>query len=153
MPAGGKTYPRGIGANSPSEILVSPLKPVKRLTGLYGLDMSAFRTPGSCEFIVKAGERELFHSPLIKGDGKAYPLDAALNGAAEFSLIISDGGDGPTCDHGDWAELLLEYSDGTREYLNDITDMPAADPVPFSFEYGGQASRDFLGGWEYSCRD
>ncbi len=150
---GGQTYAGGIGANSPSEILVTLAGPCKRLTGLYGLDMSAFRSPGSCEFIVKAGEEELFRSPVIKGDGKAYPLDVDMKGVREFSLVITDGGDGPTCDHADWAELKAEYEDGTEEYLSDIAGIPAAEAAPFSFEYGGRASGEFLAGWAYDCRD
>ncbi|MBP5274251.1 MAG: alpha-galactosidase, partial [Abditibacteriota bacterium] len=49
-----------------------------------------------------------------------------------------------------WTETRL-YSLPAGSNLNELP--PAADPAPFSFEYGGKASRELLAGWEYTCRD
>ncbi len=146
-------YTRGIGVNSPSRIRVSLQKPVVRLTGKYGLDSGVVGTIASVTFAVEAEGRTLMESPVIKADNKRYDLDLQLPGCREFELVVGDAGDGPSYDQGDWCDLYVTYEDGSGDYLNDICSLPRIQGAPFSFEYGGRSSAEFIDGWDYSVSE
>lgn len=54
----------------------------------------------------------LFASPPITRESPSVEIDVALNGSRELYLVISDAGDGNSCDHADWIDPVLVTNDG-----------------------------------------
>lgn len=150
----GKTYPFGLGTHAFSEIVVRLPRAAKCFEAEVGIDQNADTAGvhGSVEFIVEAGGKELFKSPVQRGGAAPLPVRVDLNGAEEFTLRVTDGGDGIFWDQADWAAARVTYADGSGERLDQMplgTLPPLMDPaLPFSFIYGGKPSAQFLAGWE-----
>lgn len=108
---------------------------------------------GSVHFSVEVGGQERFKSALLREGMVGVPVQVALGGAGEFTLVVDDGGDGISCDQADWAEARVTLDGGRQVWL---ADMPlveggvgkplSADP-PFAFTYDGKRSADLLPAW------
>ena len=51
--------------------------------------------------------RKVFDSGVMRGRQPAKKVSVPLDGAEELLLIVTDAGDGITCDHADWADARL----------------------------------------------
>jgi alpha-galactosidase len=107
---------------------------------------------GSVEAIVRVGGKELYHSELLHVDTPARGVEVELGGAKEFTLEVTDGGDGISSDQTDWADARVVLEDGTEWRLGDQPIDGGARGVysseaPFSFVYGGKGSRELLPKW------
>lgn len=154
MNIAGKTYKRGLYCHAVSDVLIKLPSAAKTLFAEIGVDSNDKTSGGrgSVEFIVRTGDKKLFHSKLTHEGAKALPLKISLNGAKEFSLQIINGGDGIGCDQSDWANARVELEDGTTLWLDDLpilggkSTSPSTDPL-FSFTYNGKSSKELLPNW------
>ncbi len=146
-----RVFQDGLGTHSISEIAVRSPQPIRRFMAEVGVDANP-RTAagqGSVVFVVKTAGGELFRSPVMRGGQPAIAVDVAVD-AAELELHVENAGDGPACDHADWAEARISL-DG-RTWLR-LCDLPLEGrpevrrTLPFSFAYEGLSSDGLLTKW------
>ena len=58
-------------------------------------------------FQVIGDDKVLFDSGVMRMGNPAKQVSVPLAGVAELRLVVTDAGDGITCDHADWAEAVL----------------------------------------------
>lgn len=152
---GKKTYAHGLAFNSTKHILVRLSQPGERFTADVGLENNddtqrgAAQGRGSVTFHVLVADKEIFSSPVRRLNDGPMPLDLPLQGADEFEIRVSDGGDGRGWDQALWAEATVWLKDGTKVRLQDLPDEASANynRHGFSFRYGGRPSGQFLTHW------
>ncbi len=148
---GTRSFEHGLGTHSVSRIAIESAVPIARLRAWAGVDHNE-RTrggAGSVVFTVTADAAPLFRSEILRGGMEAVRIDVDARGATRLLLGVDEGGDGPACDHGDWAEAELELADGARLRLDSlpVTRLRAGTRLPFSFVYGGEPSDGVLAKW------
>lgn len=148
---GSERFARGLYCHAPSRLVVHLPKPARSFEAVAGIDARA--GGGSVFFLLKAAEKELWNSGIVKGGANGLPVSVPLGGMTELTLEVTDGGDGISCDQANWADARVILEDGTVLWLGD---MPLTQPKPpvstepfFSFKYGGKHSRELLSGWQH----
>jgi alpha-galactosidase len=151
---GEQPFQRGLYCHAHSKVVVRLPGPGKTFTARVGVDSNDQTRPGrgSIVFSVIVGTGKKFQSAILREAMPAVPVRVDLDGAREFVLEVSDGGDGIGCDQADWADAKVTLSDGRTIWLADMDLVdrrePALDTKPFySFVYDGQPSAQFLGAW------
>ncbi len=150
-----KTFTRGFYCHAPSKMTLVLPGPGKTFEAIAGVDTNDQTSGGrgSVVFVVRAGDREVWRSPLMREGMPGAPVSVDLKGAAQFDLEVEDGGDGISCDQSDWADARVILEDGTSVWLGELPltgigkHAPSTDPF-FSFVYGGKSSREFLCTWK-----
>ncbi|MBQ2684477.1 MAG: NPCBM/NEW2 domain-containing protein [Thermoguttaceae bacterium] len=146
---------RGLYCHAVSHLQIELDRPAVRFQAKIGVntDVSTHHGAGSVVFIVSDGDKELFRSEVMRGTQPAVSVDLPLEKLTRVSLMITDAGDGISCDHADWGEASVTLDDGRTLWLDEIplmqngeTDTYSPD-FPFSFVYGGKPSRAFLKSW------
>ena len=152
MQIGIKRFGRGLGTHSIGHIRVESPEPMARFSASVGVDHND-RTrggKGSVVFVVLADAHERYRSEVLRGGQEPKVVDVDLGGALVLDLQVGDAGDGPACDHADWAEAKITTRDGRVLWLDE---MPRARDTrlcryPFSFLYGGLHSDELLPSWQ-----
>ena len=150
---GDRDFSRGLGTHSVSHIQVVSDDPITNFSAWVGVDRNE-RTQGgsgSVAFSVQGDDRELYRTEILRGGQAARRIDLATDGVRQIDLHVSDGGDGPACDHADWADARIITRSGGQYWLDELVlsaPAPARSPFPFSFRYGGRPSRDLLKTWK-----
>jgi hypothetical protein len=114
MTIGTKRFTRGLGTHSFSQIRVTSPEPLAKLKASIGIDLNQ-RTvggKGSVRFAVVVYGKTVYRSGIFRGGQAPEAVDVALDGAKVVQLEVDDAGDGPACDHADWAEARLETQGG-----------------------------------------
>jgi alpha-galactosidase len=148
-----RSYTRGLFCHAQSRIIVRLPSPGRTFTAVVGLDTNEQTVPGrgSVVLSVTVGGNDVFRSPVMREGMAGVPVGAPLGGAQEFTIAVSDGGDGIACDQADWADAQVTLTDGTAVWLADLplADGPATRDTepPFSFVYGGRPSAELLPTW------
>ena len=153
---GEKRFQRGLGTHSVGRIRLRSPQPLARFSAWIGVDHNV-RTKGglgSVVFAVSADGRERHRSGILRGGQQPQRLDLELGGATALDLYVDDAGDGPICDHADWAEAQIVTQDGKTVWLDQIRQGPELplSRYPFSFLYGGRHSDELLPGWTLEQR-
>lgn len=151
---GEQRFDSGLFCHAPSRILARLHGPGKLFSATIGVDNNEHTSggTGSVIFSVTVGGQERYRSEVMRGAMPGVPIEVPLNGATEFLLEISDGGDGISCDQADWADAKVTLDDGRIIWLAEMP-MPGgpvlAEPgrLPFSFTYGGTPSAELLQSW------
>ena len=107
----GEKFIHGVGTHATSKFRVDIDGNAKRFTAQVGVDDSA-GNQGSVEFILSGDGKILWRSGVIKGGDAAKPVDVNLTGIKILVLRVTDGGDGESNDHADWADAKIEMNDG-----------------------------------------
>lgn len=107
----GTKFEHGIGTHAASRFRVDLAGRATRLQAQVGVDDSA-EGQGSVEFVVVADGRSLWKSGVLTGKQPAVPLDLAVVGVNVLVLQATDGGDGASHDHADWADLRVVMQEG-----------------------------------------
>ena len=144
---GQQRYEHGIGTHAVSEIVVRLPRPGREFQAEAGVD---FGWPGSVAFVVEVAGKQAFASAVRRVESPPLPVAVDLAGATEFTLRVTDGGDGPSSDHANWADAAVVLQDGTRLWLDELPVSGTgtlADALPFSFVYGGKPSAPLLASW------
>lgn len=153
---GDRRFQRGLGTHSVSHIRIRSPRPITRFRAWVGVDSNE-RTSGglgSVTFHVEADGRELARSPVLRGGQPAQRMDVEVGGGTSLDLRVADAGDGPGCDHADWAEAQVELDDGSVHWL-DALETGLAEPgarYPFRFLYGGRESDALLPDWPHTVQ-
>lgn len=146
---GGKEYTRGLSVQANNEIRLIFQKPVVKFTAIGGIDSRQINTPASARAWIKAGNKEVFKTNIIKADNSVVNIDLKLNNAKTIDLCVDDAGDGITCDQWDWSNAKFTYSDGSSIYLDEIAVQSQYKyRFPFSFVYNNISSDNFLKSWK-----
>jgi alpha-galactosidase len=108
----GHAFAHGVGTHATSKFRVNLGGQAKRFTAQVGVDDSAGHK-GSVEFIVMGDGKNLWRSDLLKGGDPAQTVDVSLKGVTTLTLRVTDGGDGESDDHADWADAKIEMNGDT----------------------------------------
>ncbi len=153
LKVGEQIYDNGLGTHSISRIRVYLPDQATGFQAWVGVDNNPATTHGmgSVVFVVKTVEQELFRSEILRGGGKAVRIDIKLPHSKYVDLIVENGGDGPACDHADWADAKLILEKGDIMHLAQLPMLKATSfesAYPFSFSYDGKSSDQLLAGWK-----
>ncbi len=148
---GSRRFDHGVGTHAVSHLRVFAPEPVARFSAWVGVDRNDRTTggQGSVVFSVALAGREVYHSPILRGGDEPEHLDLDVAGATVLDLHVGDAGDGPACDHADWADATLTLRSGKTLRLDElpVTSPTRAPRYPFSFQFGGTPSDDLLDKW------
>ena len=127
-------YAKGLGHHAPGEIIIS-------LDGLYGAFEAEVGVQwqdgnvGSVVFQVFVDEEKRFDSGAMREQDPAKPISIPVSGAQEMRLVVTDAGDGITCDCANWANVRLTRSvspaptnAGTRLNIAPFAQVITCDP-------------------------
>ncbi|MBN1422594.1 MAG: NPCBM/NEW2 domain-containing protein, partial [Planctomycetes bacterium] len=149
---GERRFAHGLGAHSIGRVAIASPEPFERFSAWAGVDANerTRRGQGSVVFSVEADGREVFRSKVLRGGAPAERIDVAIGGAKRVDLLAGDAGDGPACDHADWADAEIVLRGGARIRLDEIPAglIPSAGSrYPFSFVFADRPSGDILDAW------
>lgn len=96
--SGGEMFARGIYAHAPSLHVYDLGEKWKKFRGRVGV---ADGRGGSCVFVIKADEKILWQSDVLK-EGKTVAFEVNVENVKSLQLIVEDGGDGKASDWGLW---------------------------------------------------
>jgi alpha-galactosidase len=102
----GVVYAKGLGAHAPSQVDYYTGKACERVTAEVGVDDEE-GAAGSVSFEVWADGTKVASTGVLTTEMAAQPLTADVSGAEVVSLVVTDGGNGVTSDHGDWAAARI----------------------------------------------
>ena len=101
------TYERGIGTHAPSTIAVDLFGEFERFEAEVGVEWQPTAQPGSVVFQVLVDGEKRFESGTMRQEDPARKVNVPLVGAMEMLLVVTDAGDGITCDSANWANAKL----------------------------------------------
>lgn len=147
------TYTHGLFCHAPSVLRVQLPAPATRFQATVGIDTNGQYSGGSVDFIVRAGDRQLYKSRILRRDMPGAVVDLKLPDLHIVELRVGDAGDNFNSDQAAWADAKFTLSDGSEVRLGDLPiieqDSGFVDTSPpFSFTYNGKPSRDFLADWQ-----
>jgi len=151
---GKREFQHGLGTHSVSHIRVYSPDLIKHFSAYVGVDDNP-RTHGgmgSVIFEVVAGDKVLHRSGVFRGGQEPEKIDIDIKNKI-IDLHVYDAGDGPACDHADWADAIITTTGGKSMYLDEIEKgvIPTIiSKYPFCFIYDGKSSNDILDSWQYS---
>ncbi|MCL2552087.1 MAG: NPCBM/NEW2 domain-containing protein, partial [Actinomycetia bacterium] len=103
---GGTTYAKGLGVHAASDITYYLGGGCSSLATDVGVD-DEVGANGSVDFQIYRDGTLAADSGVVTGNDGPRHLTANLAGGAELRLVVTDGGDGNTYDHADWAGPVL----------------------------------------------
>lgn len=103
---GGTVYAKGLGTHAPSDIAYYTGKACQKVTADVGVDDEE-AADGSVAFEVWADGTKVTSTGVLTTDMPARPLTADVSGAEVVRLVVTDGGNGITSDHADWADARI----------------------------------------------
>ncbi|MEF2278509.1 NPCBM/NEW2 domain-containing protein [Deinococcus sp. YIM 134068] len=109
----GETYAQGFGVHSASSLTFSLGGQCETFTADVGVD-DEVGSKGSVVFQVWADGAKLYDSGVMTGVGATKSVSVDVSGKAELKLVVTDGGDGISHDHADWAAPLLLNCTGSN---------------------------------------
>ena len=102
----GKTYRRGLGVHSKSEMTYALGGSFSKFAATLGID-DEVGPRGSAIFVVLGDGKELYRSPDIVGQGEPVKLEVEVAGMRRLTLIVDFGKAFHIADHADWADARL----------------------------------------------
>src|SRR5207244_10176853 len=109
MTINGQTYAKGVGAHAQSEVDVYVGAQCTSFSSDVGVDDEVGNN-GSVDFQVWADGSKVADSGVVTGVDAAKHVTAVVSGAKFLRLVITDGGDGNSYDHSDWAGAQISCS-------------------------------------------
>jgi len=140
----GVVFDHGLGAHATSEIVFHLGGNCTGLTAQVGVD-DEVGAGGSVVFSVVGDGRELFRSATLTGSSATASAVADLAGVQELRLRVTDGGDGQTADHADWADPFVVCGPTGPVALSDRPWQTAVNgwgPVELDSSNGEDQARD-----------
>jgi chitodextrinase len=117
----GVTYPKGLGVHAASEIKYNLAGKYSRFISDVGVDDEMVNTAASSVvFQVYAGGVKIYDSGTMTPTTATQKIDVDISGKTELRLVVTDGGNGISSDHGDWANAQVVPA-STAAYLSDLT--------------------------------
>lgn len=112
---GEQKFSRGLGTHGESVLYVDLKGAAKNFSASVGVDSEVKGSPGSIEFMVLGDGKMLWRSGVMHASDAAKAVNVNLAGVKTLVLKVSDGGDGISFDHADWAEAKFEVEGATLE--------------------------------------
>lgn len=103
---GQQVYRKGLGHHAPGEIVVDLGGQFQTFEATVGVQWQQGNT-GSVVFRVLVDGQVRYDSKIMREKTPAQSIRVPVRGAQEMRLVLTDAGDGITCDCGDWAEARL----------------------------------------------
>jgi len=103
---GGTVYAKGLGVHAASTITYYLGGRCSAVDAVVGVDDEETGA-GSADFQVTADGATAADSGVVDSTEDGKPLHADVSGAQVIQLVVTDGGDGSTSDHGDWADAKV----------------------------------------------
>jgi len=145
---GSRSFAKGLGTHSNSEIRVTFPEPVTKFTSFVGIDNNydTGGVRGSVQFAVVAGNKELLRTQTVRGSDEARVIDLALpEKTTSLTLIVNDAADGQSHDHADWCEPVATGVSGTIYQLSDAASFSLNPAFILHHARGSGATRaDFM---------
>jgi hypothetical protein len=108
---GAETFSHGIGTHANSIMVLDLPHPATRFQAKIGVDANPDTEKGqgksSVVFMVIAGNKELYRSPVLRTEMGAVAVDVPLKGVTNLQLRVTDAGDGIGFDQADWAAASI----------------------------------------------
>ncbi len=111
MSIAGKKFERGVGTHSASKLRVDLKGQAAAFTAMVGVD-DVGETIGTVEFIVEGDGKILWRSGVLRGGQTAVPVNVKLAGVKIMTLQVTNGNDGGSHDHADWADAKIIMAEG-----------------------------------------
>jgi hypothetical protein len=102
----GVQYAKGIGTHAPSAISVRLGGNCNTFTAKVGVD-DEMEDRGKVSFKVLVDGVAKYTSDLLTGTSPTADVSVDVSGGQTLTLQVTDGGDGITSDHADWAEAKV----------------------------------------------
>lgn len=99
-------HARGLGVHAPSEVTYYTGGRCTAFTARVGVDDEE-GAAGTVAFEVWADDTKVASTEALTNTDAAKAVTAAIAGAKTVRLVVTDGGDGVTSDHGDWADAAF----------------------------------------------
>ena len=103
---GDRTYARGLGHHASGEIVIDLGGEYETFEAEVGVQWQQ-GTTGSVVFQVYVDGRKRFDSGVMREADPPRPVRVSVRGAGELRLVVTDAGDGITCDCANWANARL----------------------------------------------
>ncbi|MFE6174908.1 NPCBM/NEW2 domain-containing protein [Streptomyces sp. NPDC056464] len=103
---GAVVYGTGLGVHAESAVEYYTGGACETVTARVGVDDEE-GTDGTVAFEIWADGSRVAATGVLTNASPAQPITADVTGAQVIRLVATDGGDGVTSDHGDWAEARL----------------------------------------------
>ncbi len=116
-------YAKGIGTHAPSEIVIELNGDYTALAGEIGVQQQDHNA-GSVVFQVYVDDQLKFDSDVMHESDEPRKLGVNIAGGRTLRLVVTDAGDGITCDCADWADARLVKVFPPKEHpASEMTDM------------------------------
>ena len=103
---GGQTFAKGFGVHANSSMTFALNGQCSTFTASVGVD-DEVGSRGSVAFQVFGDGAKLYDSGTVRGSESAKSINVSVSGRKELKLVVTDGGDGASYDHADWASPTL----------------------------------------------
>lgn len=107
----GVVYAKGLGVHplpdQSSEVTYDLSGRYSKFISDVGLDDEVSGACGSVNFMVFADGTKLYESGTMGSASATQTIDVDVTGRQELKLVMTNAGDGFSCDHGDWANARL----------------------------------------------
>jgi hypothetical protein len=119
-------FKKGLGTHAPAEIVYELGGKYTRFESYIGVPGLVSRDGrGTVEFAVLADGRKIHESPMLRGGGTYKQIALDIPDVKELKLIVTDAGDGQSCDQAAWGDARLLDADGKVTYLSDLEPVSA----------------------------
>ncbi|MFI0980514.1 NPCBM/NEW2 domain-containing protein [Streptomyces sp. NPDC021093] len=106
LTVGGQVFAKGLGVHAASEAEYYTGGKCDGFTAQVGLDDES-GSRGTVAFEVWADGKKAASTGVLDNSLAPQPVSADVSGARTVRLVVTDGGDGTTYDHADWADAKL----------------------------------------------
>jgi alpha-galactosidase len=108
MTIAGKTFERGFGTHAESSLFIQLDGKANSFTAQVGIDDEVKGRQPAVEFIIFGDGAKLWSSGIMHEDNTARLCNVKLLGVKKLELRVTDGGNGDSSDHADWADAKFE---------------------------------------------
>ncbi len=127
----GKSYEKGLGTHAPSEMVLSLDGRYSLFEALVGIQDQG-NPVGSVIFQVYVDEEKCFDSGVIHEGEVPKLVSVKVEGGQVLRLVVTDAGDGTTCDCANWADCRLTPSSVNLGLKADDAKVLSVDLAPFA---------------------
>lgn len=126
---GGTVFSRGLGVHATSEIRYALAGACRVFLATIGVDDEA-AGDASVVFQVFADGAQIYDSGLMTRQTPSKALELAITGVNELRLVVTDGGNGSTADHGDWADARVVCVESAAAFSTAVPTRPPQEVTP-----------------------
>jgi hypothetical protein len=121
---GGQVFAKGLGIHAASEVSYALGGMCNTFTAQIGMD-DEVGDRGTVAFQVWNGTAaKLYDSGIVRGIDAARPISVNVAGVQNLRLVVTNGGDGISFDHADWAEAKVSCPAQQPSGENQLSDLP-----------------------------